>query len=118
MDQKTLTIGLVAILALMDWDLLTSLVSRAPTQATLEAVDWKLLKKEQDKQKQTNPSKCFSGTKEAIAGTANCFGTGLVETIFIGYVSTNQSTIPLSVNISLTLSFRTGTMTCLSLYAI
>lgn len=55
MDQKTLMIGLVAILALMDWDLLTSLVSRAPTQATLEAVDWKLVKKENktNKNKQT-----------------------------------------------------------------
>lgn len=54
-DQKTLMIGLVAILALMDWDLLTSLVSRAPTQATLEAVDWKLVKKENktNKNKQT-----------------------------------------------------------------
>ena len=54
-DQKTLMIGLVAILALMDWDLLTSLVSRAPTQATLEAGDWKLVKKENktNKNKQT-----------------------------------------------------------------
>ena len=43
--QKTSMIGLAAILALMDWDLLTSLVSQAPTQATLEAGDWKLVKK-------------------------------------------------------------------------
>lgn len=74
MDQKTLMIGLVAILALMDWDLLSSLVSQALTQATLEAVDWKLVRKEQDRQKQTNPSKCCSSTKEVIARTANCFG--------------------------------------------
>ena len=59
MDQKTLTIGLVAILALMAWDLLTSLVSRAPTQATLEAVDWKLVKKEQEKTKKNKPFKMF-----------------------------------------------------------
>ena len=52
MDQKTSMIGLAAILALMDWDLLTSLVSQALTQATLEAGDWKLVNKT-TKNKQT-----------------------------------------------------------------
>lgn len=78
-------------MASMDWDFLTSLVSRAPTQATLEAVDWKLVKKERDKQIQTNSSKLFSGTKESIARKANCFGIGLLENIFMDYVSSDQS---------------------------
>lgn len=44
-----------------------------------------------DKQQQTNPSKLFSSTKEAIARTANYFGICLMETIFIDYVSSDQS---------------------------
>lgn len=39
----------------MDWDLLTSLVSQAATQATLEVGDWKLAKKQ--KQQQNKPFK-------------------------------------------------------------
>ena len=50
MGQKTSMIGLAAILALMDWDLQTSLVSQAPTKATLAAGDWKLVKKKTKQQ--------------------------------------------------------------------
>lgn len=57
MVQKTSRIGLAGILALMDWDLLTSLVSQAATQATLEVGDWKLAKKQKQKQQQNKPFK-------------------------------------------------------------
>ena len=74
MVQKTSMIGLAAILALMDWDFVTSLVSQAATQATLEVGDWKLAyKKETKKQKQTNSSNLFSGTERVVTRTANCF---------------------------------------------
>lgn len=74
MVQKTSRIGLAAILALMDWDFVTSLVSQAATQATLEVGDWKLAhKKETKKQKQTNSSNLFSGTERVVKRTANCF---------------------------------------------
>ena len=48
-------------------------------------------KKEQNKQIQTNSSKLFSGTKESVVRTANCFEIGLLETIFMDYVSLDQS---------------------------
>lgn len=56
MVQKTSMIGLAAILALMDWDFVTSLVSQAATQATLEVGDWKLAQK---RNKKTKTNKLF-----------------------------------------------------------
>ena len=89
--QKTSMIGLAAILALMDWDLLTSLVSQAPTQATLEAGDWKLVKKKTRQITTNKPFKTFQWYEEAIARATNCFEICLVKIICKDYVSSYQS---------------------------
>lgn len=64
MVQKTSMIGLAAILALMDWDFVTSLVSQAATQATLEVGDWKLAHKKETKK--TKKTKFFKPFQEYI----------------------------------------------------
>lgn len=67
MVQKTSMIGLAAILALMDWDFVTSLVSQAATQATLEVGDWKLAhKKETKKNKKNKILQTFSGVHKEL----------------------------------------------------
>lgn len=66
MVQKTSRIGLAAILALMDWDFVTSLVSQAATQATLEVGDWKLAHKKETKNKNKQTLQTFSVVKKEL----------------------------------------------------